>query len=212
MTICAQIVVMAPAMTNAYIMPSYSAPTKRSALMMKRGRGSFQKELGNSGGNSKGSAGQGSLGQSAGSGKEWITVPKIRTKDLPKEEGKIGLIETMALPLVDRNTNPQGAVSVLKHDDDMFCFSVSCPSCKIPLTKAKVLPASDDSKGAPRLSCDFCKSTYSLTTGEQLESAEQTGLLGGIAKSLFSANKEAGPLPVYALGERDGRVMISLKK
>eukprot|EP00538_Stauroneis_constricta_P007070 CAMPEP_0119555720 /NCGR_PEP_ID=MMETSP1352-20130426/7845_1 /TAXON_ID=265584 /ORGANISM="Stauroneis constricta, Strain CCMP1120" /LENGTH=212 /DNA_ID=CAMNT_0007602531 /DNA_START=52 /DNA_END=687 /DNA_ORIENTATION=+ len=194
-------------LTDAYIMHPPAAATRRSTLMMKRGRGSFKKEI-------EGPAGMGSSrgGAAVGSGRNWITIPKVKPSQLPKTEGKVELIETQAIQLVDGNTNPKGAVSVMKYEDETYCFSVSCPCCKIPLTKAKPSPPSADSNGSPRVSCDLCKSTYSLKTGEQLESAESTGFFGGIAKSVLSANTDSGPLPVYALGEKNGRVLISLEK
>ena len=67
--------------TNAYSI--MGAPTKRSTMTMKRGRGSFKKEIG------EGSLSTGSS-SSAGMapGKNWLNTNKS-VKDLPEEEGKV---------------------------------------------------------------------------------------------------------------------------
>ena len=194
---------------SAYVANAYSPmgmPTTRSAMTMKRGRGSFQKEIG--GGNGGGMSSRGST-RSAGPIKNWITVPKSSKKDLPKKEGQVSLLNTQAFLLVDKNTNPTGAVSVAKYEGQTYCFSASCPSCKIPMTKAKCLPASEETGTAPRVSCDFCKATFNLKTGEQVESTESSGFLGGIAKAVLSA-QDSTPLPVYSLAEKDGKILFAM--
>jgi nitrite reductase/ring-hydroxylating ferredoxin subunit len=192
----------------------FGMTTRRSSMTMKRGRGSFKKEMEGSSPSSfsKPSSSFGSSSSSSSSSsRNWLPVPNQTTKALPTEEGKVTLLETNVKTLVDAGTNPAGAVSVVKYGKETYCFSVQCPSCKIPLTKAKVLPANEETatNNSPRLSCDFCKATYSLKTGEKLKSESASGILGNIAKTLISASP-SGPLPVYQLGEKDGKMLISL--
>ncbi len=82
---------------------------------------------------------------------------------------------------------------------------------QIPMLKAKVLPANDETGNkAPRLSCDLCKSTYNLETGEKLEAAESAGFLGGIAKAVLGSN-EGGDMDTYKLGEKNGKIMFNME-
>ena len=108
--------------------------------------------------------------------------------------------------ITDKNINPTGAVSIVNYQDESatttYCFSVSCASCKIPLTKGKVLPPKES--GDARLQCDLCGATYNLRSGEQVE--KEGGKMLGF---LFNQNKEE-KLPVYALGEKGGKVFISM--
>lgn len=176
-------------------------------MTMKRGRGSFKKEVGSSGG------GMGSSSSSAPAGmptnRNWIKTTN-KVTDLPTEEGKVGLIETNAFLLVDKATNPNGAVSVMKYGSQTYCFSVNCPQCKIPLTKAKALPPNEETNNKdPRICCDFCKATFNIKTGEPVESQESAGFFGGIAKAVLSA-QDSTPLPVYELGEKNGKVLFSM--
>ena len=77
--------------------------------------------------------------------------------------------------------------------------------------KAKALPPNEETNNAsPRVACDFCKSTYSLKTGERLKSQESTGILAGIAKAVLGSQTSA-PLAIYQLGEKDGKIMFSFK-
>lgn len=79
------------------------------------------------------------------------------------------------------------------------------------MTNAKPLPPNDETGNkAPRVACDFCKSTFNLKTGERLKSEESTGLFGGIAKAILGSQGSA-PLAIYQLGEKDGKIMLSLK-
>jgi nitrite reductase/ring-hydroxylating ferredoxin subunit len=180
--------------------------TRRSSMTMKRGRGSFKKEIESSDGSS---ASSGSAGAGMSAGRNWLNVPAKTVKDLPNEEGKVILLDTQAFLLVDKATNPTGAVCVMKYGPETFCFSSSCPQCKIPLTKAKVSPPNEESKKAPRLACDFCKSTFELKTGKKVASEENTGFLGGIAKAVLSA-QESAPLPIYQLAEKNGKILFSM--
>lgn len=136
----------------------------------------------------------------------WIATSIPSLDNLPKETNTVKVIDTMVPSLIDKNTNPTGAVSVVNYKSDTdtttYCFSVSCASCKIPLTKGKVLPPKE-SKDA-RLECDFCGATYNLRSGVQVE--KEGGKLLGF---LFNQNKEER-LPVYALGEKAGKVYISM--
>jgi len=194
--------------------------TRRSTMYMKRGRGSFKKEIGGDGGDS--TSGVGSSGSSfggsssaatGGGARNWLQVPDKTTKDLPVEEGKVLLLETNAFLLKNAQTNPNGAVSVLKYEGETYCFDANCPNCKIPMTKAKALPPNEETEqtnNAPRVACDFCQSTYNLKSGEKLESQQGGGLFGGIAKAVLGANKDAGTLQIYQLGEKNDKIMFSM--
>jgi nitrite reductase/ring-hydroxylating ferredoxin subunit len=194
------------AQTAAAVDPAFAV--RRSAMTMKRGRGSFQKEIGGS--NDTGKQPKPMIGSPATSNKQWVPVAGVKSVgDLPQQEGKVQLIDTMAQALINGATNPTGAVSVVKYGSNTYCFSSSCPSCKIPLAKAKILEPNDETNGAPRICCDFCSSTYNLKNGAKIAKAESSGLLGGIVSGLMSA-QESVPLPVYELGERKGKVVINL--
>eukprot|EP00980_Cylindrotheca_fusiformis_P024808 scaffold12503_cov143-Cylindrotheca_fusiformis.AAC.2 len=177
-----------------------SVTTRRSTMTMKRGRGSFKREI-DGGSDSSGSVG-------VGPSRNWINTKK-KVDMLPKEDGSVALLDTGAFLLVDKATNPTGAVCVMKYGSQTHCFSSSCPQCKIPMTKAKALPPNAETGTAPRVACDFCKATYNLKTGEKVASEEKTGFLGGIAKAVLSA-QEGGPLPIYQLGEKNGEILFSM--
>jgi len=209
------LLVVVPSTTDGY---AFSAPTRRSAMTMKRGRGSFQKEAG--GGNTRsnvkpmaGGGGGGLASSEAATAPKgrWVPVQGIKSmKELPQEEGKVQIVDTMADALIDGATNPTGAVSVVKYEGNTYCVSSSCSKCKIPLTKAKVLPANDDTQNsAPRLQCDFCQAAYNIRTGEPVASEGGGGLFSGVAKAVFSS-QDAVPLPTYSLGEQNGKVLINL--
>jgi len=183
--------------------PTMGFITKRSTMTMKRGRGSFQKELGSTGNNSGPRR-----SSTAGSNINWINTNQ-KVSVLPTEEGKVGLLDTGAFLLKDKATNPTGAVAVMKYESQTYCFSSSCPQCKIPLTKAKAYPPNEESSSGPRISCDFCKATYSLSTGQKVTSEGNAGFLGGIAKAVMSA-QENGDLPIYKLGEKNGKVLFNM--
>lgn len=184
---------------------------------MRRGRGSLGKEFGGGasaegmGSNASGMSGgnSGGAGNSGASGVNWIPI-QVSAKSLPAEENKVGLIDTNLPTMKNGQTNPTGAVSVIKYNEQTYCFAVNCPSCKIPLTKAQCVPGTPESSNQPRIVCDLCKATYNVKTGLKLQSAvSNAGLVGGIAKAVFSA-KESGPLPVYKLGEKGGKLLIAL--
>lgn len=182
--------------------------TRRSTMTMKRGRGSFQKESGGGNQNVQSMSGDTS---STGRSKVWVPVSGLKSvKDLPTEQGKVVLVDTMADALMNSATNPTGAVAVIKYGPNTYCVSSFCASCKIPLTKAKVLEPTDETGKDPRLACDFCSATYNLRTGERVTNVEASGLLGGIVKGLFSTQEMKIPLPVYELGEAKGNVVINL--
>jgi nitrite reductase/ring-hydroxylating ferredoxin subunit len=182
--------------------------TRRAVMTMKRRGGgkSLQKELG---GNNKNI--QSMSGGVMNSSKQWIPVSGMSsTAELPTEEGKVKIVETMVPALMDKATNPTGAVAVVKYGPNTYCTSISCASCKIPMTKARVLEANEETDPDPRLACDFCSATYNLRTGERVTSVEKGGLMGGIVKGLFS-KADDNPLPVYELGEsKQGKVVINL--
>lgn len=129
--------------------------TRRSTMTMKRGRGSFKKEI--DGPKSSGSGANSGGGMGAPS-RNWINTNQ-KVEVLPwaegGEEGEIFLLETGAFLLKDAGTNPNGAVGVSKYGGETFCFDAACPQCQIPLTKAQVLPANEETETAPRLSCDL---------------------------------------------------------
>ena len=141
----------------------------------------------------------------------WVPVSGVSSMDdLPKDENKVKVVDTMAPSLMNGATNPTGAVSVVNYEGSTYCFSSSCSSCQFPMIKAKVLPPNEETNGVnPRVSCDFCKATYNIKTGEVLETAPAEGLMGGIMKGVFSA-QEKKPLPTYDLGEKNGQVLINL--
>jgi nitrite reductase/ring-hydroxylating ferredoxin subunit len=168
-------------------------------FMAKARRGRLAKEVG--GGGVEG----GMSGVSGGGGAvNWIAIA-ADAKDLPSTENRVGLVDTNLPALKNAQTNPTGAVSVIKYKGQMYCFAVNCPSCKIPLTKAQAVTQD----GRSCLVCDFCKATYDLKTGSKVESKQKTGLLGGIAKSVFSA-QDSGPLTTFKLGEKNGKLLIAL--
>ena len=153
--------------------------------------------------------GMGSSQGRTGNQINWIPIA-VSAKALPLENNKVGLIDTNLPTMKNSQINPTGAVSVIKYKDQTYCFAVNCPACKIPLTKAQAIDGNTESGKQPRLVCDFCKATYNLKTGAKLPSAvPNAGILGGIAKTIFSA-KDSGPLPVYQLGEKNGKLVIAL--
>merc|ERR1712176_102056 len=129
-------------------------------------------------------------------------------KDLPTEEGKVKLFETMANPFMNAQTNPNGAIAVVKYGKATYCMGVNCSACQIPLNKAEILEPNEETDKDPRLACTFCRATFNLKTGERVNSAESGGLMGGIMSGLFSKSDEK-PQPVYALGEKNGQVYIN---
>jgi nitrite reductase/ring-hydroxylating ferredoxin subunit len=169
--------------------------------MVKRGRGSIGKEIAGGGDDI-------TTNEASSSGVNWTPIP-VSAQALPTEENRVSLLETNLVTLKNGQTNPTGAVSVLRYQKQIYCFSVNCPSCQVPLTKAQCLPANEESNGKPRLVCDLCKSTYNVQTGEKLTSQkENVGLFGTVVRSIFSASA-SGPLTTYRLGERNGKLLIS---
>lgn len=189
-----------------------SIPTKRSAMYMRRGRGSgLQRELDDSSSSSSSSSSSftGGMGQSS-SGTNWLNTNKS-VKELPTEEGKVSIIETGAFLLVNKQTNPGGAASTVKYGGQTYCFQANCPQCQVPMTKAKVLPPNDETDNkAPRVSCDLCKSTYNMKTGDKVEAAETAGFLGGMAKAVLGS-EDKGNLATYQLGEKNGKIMFTME-
>jgi len=144
----------------------------------------------------------------------WVPVEGASTvDDLPKEDNKVKLINTMAEALIDGAVNPYGSVAVTAFQGNTYCFAASCSCCKIPMDKAKVYAPNEESGKDPRLCCDFCGSTFNVRTGDRLENAPErnSGLLGGMVKNLFSASPTVG-LQTYDLGEQGGKILISVPK
>mmetsp|Transcript_21319 Transcript_21319/g.40511 ORF Transcript_21319/g.40511 Transcript_21319/m.40511 type:complete len:218 (-) Transcript_21319:125-778(-) len=187
---------------------SSSSRTPATALgMAKRGRGSFQKET----------DADGFSGKKTTSGVRndinWCPVNPPGQK-LPDQVNQVGLLDTNLPTMKNSATNPTGAVAVVKSDNDQtYCFSSSCPSCQIPLTKAKVIESTAKTAPHPRLVCDFCKATYSLKDGSRLSGEDAVkeggGILGGIVKNVFSA-KDSGPLKMYKLGQKGKDLVIAV--
>jgi len=132
----------------------------------------------------------------------WQQTSIASIKSLPKEQGEVKLVDTMVPSLINKQTNPTGAVSIVNYDDKTYCFSSACGSCKIPLAKGKVLdPVEGDDA---RIECDFCGATYNLRTGSPVQKEG-----GKILGFLFSKSENV-PLPVYGLGEQGGKVFINV--
>jgi len=176
-----------------------------SHLLARRGRGGIGRDADST---TKSSNPKGMASDASGSGgmvSSWCQLPA--GSKLPTEENKVVFFDTNLPTLKAQATNPTGAVSVTKFKEQTYCFSHACPSCKIPLTKAKASVSSD---GSPIIRCDFCKSSYNLQTGEKMESEDTGGFFGGVIKSVFAANADsAGPLRLFKLGENSkGKLMI----
>ena len=192
---------------STFTLQTSSSRTRSSALdMAKRGRGSFQDESGTSGFSGKKTSG-------VRNDINWCPVNPPGQK-LPAEVNQIGLLDTNLPTMKKTATNPTGAVAVVKSDNDQtYCFASSCPSCQIPLTKAKVIEATEMTAPHPRLVCDFCKATYSLKDGERLSgedaAKEGGGVFGGLVKSVFSA-KGSDPLKMYKLGQKGKDLVIAV--
>jgi nitrite reductase/ring-hydroxylating ferredoxin subunit len=195
----------------SYAPTPYLATVRSSLSMAKRGRGSFQNESGMSIPNPEGKSG--GIGNAANdSGINWCPVPP--GQKLPEKEGVVTLMDTMLTTLKNGATNPTGAVGVVKYAGQTYCFSSACPSCKIPLVKAKVFPGDVDAAAenkAPRLACDFCKSTYNLKSGNKVAAVETGGFFGNIVKSVMQSQATGG-LPIYKLGEKNGKLLICVDR
>merc|ERR1712238_549576 len=125
-------------------------------------------------------------------------------KALPKDTNAVQLVDTNVPALMNKGTNPTGAVAIVNRDGNTYCFSSACAACKIPMTKAVVLDPTEETGTDARLACDFCGSTYNLRTGAPV--AKEKGKLFGF---LFNKSDDA-PLPVYGLGEQKGKVFINI--
>jgi len=198
--------------TDAYVTPpAYTRTVSNTFVMMAKGRkGSLRKNVEGSNGMGGSKGGSKGLGKEMGSSKttNWVAVKGISSGDLPTDD-EIKLIDTNAEPLMDVGTNPNGAVCVVGFAGKTYCCAVNCPTCKIPMNKALVLPPTDETGDDPRMCCNFCKVTYNLRTGARVENAEKAGLVGGIVKGLFSTSDKIG-LKTYELGEKKGQIVINL--
>lgn len=182
---------------------SQPSPSSSALYMAKRGKG--LSGVGGSNKMSKPKSIEGSETAQAAAPSKWAqtTIPSIES--LPKEKNEVQLINTDVPSLMDKGTNPKGAVSIVNYDTKTYCFSSACASCKIPLTKAKVLEANDETGNSDaRLQCDFCGATYNLRTGSPVQKEG-----GKILGFLFSKSENV-PLPVYGLGEQGGKVFIDV--
>jgi nitrite reductase/ring-hydroxylating ferredoxin subunit len=138
---------------------------------------------------------------------------------LPSQMDKVSLLETRLPELTNPATNPSGVVAVVRHGAKTYCFDSSCPSCKIPLTKATVterqLQQTSQTTGAATvvLSCDFCSAAYDLASGARVESSTQKrgGIFSGVVSSVMAADpRSAGPLRLYRLSQQGGKLMIAI--
>jgi nitrite reductase/ring-hydroxylating ferredoxin subunit len=134
----------------------------------------------------------------------WVQTSIASIKSLPSEKNVVKLVDTNVPSLINKQTNPTGAVSIVNYNDKTYCFSSVCASCQIPLTKAKVLEPNEETNNEARLQCDFCGATYNLRTGSPV--TKEGGKLLGF---LFSKS-ESKELPVYGLGEQGGKVFINV--
>jgi nitrite reductase/ring-hydroxylating ferredoxin subunit len=189
--------------------------TRRSTMTMRKGRKGLNKGINES----IGDANIRPMGGESTSKKasNWVPVAGLPSMaDLPNSESPSGsaaeikLVDTMADVLMNGATNPTGAVAVTNYRGKTYCFASACSTCKIPLTKARVMEPNDETNNAdPRLICDLCSTTFNLRTGVVLENAEKKGFLGGIVSGLLSSAGQT-PLPTYDLGEQNGKVLINL--
>ena len=194
-------------------LPLASLLTEReiNTLMMAKNRKSLRKTLQNDA-NSRGIKPMNKESDLSSSKKKsnWVPVQGLSSlADLPNEQGSVKLVDTMAEQLMNSATNPTGAVSIVNYNGKTYCFSSSCARCQIPLTKASVLEPTAETGTDPRLSCDFCKATFNIRTGEMVQDSSKAGLLGGIVTTLFSKTEKV-PLKIYDLGEKNGSVLINL--
>lgn len=182
-------------------------PSPLSLCMARRGKGlSIEGDGGNR--RKAKAAGINSDGPAPASVKQtmnWIQTSIGSIASLPKEKDSVMLVDTMVPSLVNKGTNPTGAVGIVNHGDTTYCFSSSCASCKIPLAKAAVLGPTEETGDDARLQCDFCGSTYNLRTG--LPVAKEGG--GKAFGFLFSKSEDVA-LPVYGLGEKKGKVFLGM--
>lgn len=192
---------------DAYVM------TIRHDMTMARGKGSLKKNFGaENSRRGKSKALDIKPKDVSASRGEWTAVSGIKSiSEMPRAEGTVSVVETGAYALKDPRTNPNGAVSVVNYKGETYCFSVSCPTCKIPLTKSSVLDPTDESNDHPRISCDFCTATFDLRTGKALtrDTSGKKNLLAGVVSSLMST-KDDEELPTYELGEKNGMVLIKI--
>lgn len=153
----------------------------------------------------------------AKSAANWLPLPDSLSPatSLPSQPDQLTFLDTQLPALTNAATNPTGAVAVVKHGSQTYCFASSCPSCKIPLAKARV--AERRSSNAPDrtevvLSCDFCKAAYDLSSGARVAELQSSGgLFSGVVSNLLKANPQsAGPLRTYKLGQVGGKLVIAL--
>lgn len=207
--------------THHQLVESFSLVTSTTSLsvrtntislyMVRRGKGGIGKEVGNEGGMGVGGDESTSSMPTLTGNINWTPIA-VSVKALPTEENLVTLIDTNLVTMKNSQTNPTGAVSVIQYKKQKYCFGVNCPSCQIPLLKAKCVPGNEESNQQPILQCDLCKASYNIQTGEKITSTanvgEKPGILGGIVKSIFSS-KASGPLKVYKLAEKNGKLLIA---
>lgn len=179
--------------SHAYVPSRMPTPTHRRSLWTVRnaraGKGKLKKNLG-------------STTTSPQNTIPWIPL-ETPVSALPTVTNKIQLLDTNLPTLTNAATNPTGAVAVAQvESNNYYCFSSSCPSCKIPLTKATIMDGTT-------IRCNFCQSSYKLKNGRKLEN-KPAGIFGGMVQKVFAA-QDSGPLPIYRLGEKDGKLLIAFE-
>jgi len=195
--------------------PSTATTSTTTELMMARGgRGMKKEKVPKTGGGGGMGGGSRSGGGASFDPNNWISMPASASELSTMKDGQIKLFDTNAITIKNSMTNPTAAVSVLQYNGDTYCFSHACPSCQIPMSKGKVLPATS-SRPTPLLACSFCKSAYDLKTGQkQMDVTAQEidggGIFAGLAQSLFKSTGKTDPMPMYKLGERDGKLVVKL--
>lgn len=182
--------------------PLLSHPSSALSMGKARGRGSISGGGGSGNKLNKPTSIDNSSESAPTSNWAQTSIPSIAS--LPKDANVVKLVDTNVPALVDKGTNPTGAVSIVNYEDTTYCFSSSCGSCKIPLSKATILDPTEETGDDARLQCDLCGATYNLRTGSPVtkEGGKMLGFLFGKSDDV--------PLPVYGLGEKGGKVFISV--
>eukprot|EP00978_Attheya_sp_CCMP212_P002930 scaffold6049_cov41-Attheya_sp.AAC.3 len=132
--------------------------TRRSTMTMRKGRKGLNKGINESIGDSNVRPMGGESTTPMSSSKKashWVPVVGLPSMaDLPNSESgsEIKLVDTMADVLMNGATNPTGAVAVTNYMGKTYCFASACSTCKIPLTKARVMaPNAETNNVDPRL-------------------------------------------------------------
>ena len=188
-----------PQELNNYVHPTNPKKMTTSLFGRRRGKGSS-------------SSSASSDTRTSTTSNNWVELPAETS--LPQEDNAVKFLDTWLPALKNISTNPTGAIACVKvvptnmnsnkNKNLYYAFDCNCPTCKVPLNKATI-----QENGL--LTCDFCKTSYDLKdNGKKTESdLQNVGLLGKMANSFFS-KQVSGPLKMFKLGEKDGKLLISL--